>query len=174
MVPRVVNLLPRPRDSFEFTDYFFLRFPASTSTPACVSLSSWICNWTDHQALDINLEIGNPKCMWRQTLLDLTKDSHTLHKEQLLNMARVFPFILKTKHKILYVKWAWVGKFCKKKIYTNFDRSSLIFDRLSQADLHSKSCNILDSNFTLKYTLSKSKTRLNVLIMVCQHYKTKF
>ena len=43
----------------------------------------------------------------------------------------------------------------------SFDRSSLILDRSSQVDLHSKSCRTLDSNFTHKHTLSKSKTRLN-------------
>ena len=55
--------------------------------------------------------------------------------------------------------WGWVGKFCKKTICTSFDRSSLILDRSSQADLHSKSCRTLDSNFTEKHTLSKSKTK---------------
>ena len=42
----------------------------------------------------------------------------------------------------------------------SFNQSSLILDRSSQADLHSKSYKILDSNFTHKHTLSKSKTRL--------------
>ena len=47
--------------------------------------------------------------MRRQTHLDLTEDSHTQHKEQPQNMARVFPFILKAKYKTLHVKraWAW-------------------------------------------------------------------
>ena len=81
MLPRVGNLLPQPRDSSEFTDYFFLEFPTSTSTPVCVSLSSWISNWIDHQVLDIILNLGNPKYMWRQPPLDLTKDWHTQHKE---------------------------------------------------------------------------------------------
>ena len=107
MLSWVWNLLPRPRDSSESTDYFSLGFTASTSTPACISLSSWISNWIDHQALDINLEIENPKCVWRQTPLDFTRNSHTQHKEQPLNVARVFPFILKTKHKTLHVKRAW-------------------------------------------------------------------
>ena len=107
MLPRVRNLLPRPRNSSESTDYFFLGFTASTSTPACISLSSWSNNWIDHQALDINLEIRNPKCVWRQTPLDLTRDSHTQHKEQPQNVAKVFPFILKAKHKTLHVKRAW-------------------------------------------------------------------
>ena len=133
MLPRVGNLLPQPRDSSESTDYFFLEFPANTSTPACVSLGSWICNWIDHQALDINLAIGNPKCMWRKTPLDLIADSHTQHKEHPQNMAKVFPFIFKAKHKTLHIKpdLGWVGKFCRKTIYTSFDRSSLIFDRSS-------------------------------------------
>ena len=107
MLPSVRNLLPWPRNNSESTDYFFLGFPTSTSTPACISLSSWSNNWIDHQALDINLEIENSKCVWRQTPLDLTRDSHTQHKEQPQNVAKVFPFILKAKHKTLYVKRAW-------------------------------------------------------------------
>ena len=73
----------------------------------CFSLSSLCCNWSDHQALDINLDLDNHKCVWRQTPLDLTRDSHTNHKQQYQNVARVFPFILKAKHKTLLVVWAW-------------------------------------------------------------------
>ena len=39
-------------------------------------------------------------------LLISQKDSHTQHKEHPQNMARVFSFILKTKHKTLHVKRA--------------------------------------------------------------------
>ena len=46
--------------------------------------------------------------MWKQTPLDLTKDSHTQHKEPPQNLAMVFSFILKTKYKILRVKQVWV------------------------------------------------------------------
>ena len=90
------------------TDYFSIGFIASTSTPACKSLSSWNSNWIDHQALNINLEIGNPKYVWRKIPLDITKDSHIQQKEQPQNVATVFPFILRAKHKILHVKRAWV------------------------------------------------------------------
>ena len=45
--------------------------------------------------------------MWRQTPLDLLEDSHTQHKEQPQDVARVFPFILKPKHKTLHVKRTW-------------------------------------------------------------------
>ena len=82
MLSRIVNLLPRPCDNFESMDYFFLEFTASTSTPACVSLSSYCSNWIDHQVLDVILNLGNPKYVWRQTPFDLTKDSHTQYKEQ--------------------------------------------------------------------------------------------
>ena len=142
MLPRVGNLLPRPHDSSESNDYFFLGFLASTSISACVSLSSWFCNWIDHQVLDINLEIGNLKCMWRQTPLNLTKDSHTQHKEQPQNVARVFSFILKAKHKnpTRQTDLGWVGNSAKKIFCMTFDRLSLILDWSSQADLHSKSC----------------------------------
>ena len=148
MLPWVGNLLPWPRDSSESTNYFSLGFTASTSTPACISLSSWSSNWIDHQALDINLEIGNPKCVWRQTPLDFTRNSHTQHKEQPQNMARVFPFILNPTCQT-GLGLGWVGKFCKKTICMSFDRSSLILNRLSQADLHNKSCSTLDSNFII-------------------------
>ena len=41
-------------------------------------------------------------------LFDLTKDSHTQHKTTTLqNVAWVFPFILKAKHKTLHIIWAW-------------------------------------------------------------------
>ena len=53
----------------------------------------------------------------------------------------------------------WVGNFAEKTIYMTFDRSSLNLNWSSQADLHSKSCRALDSNFTYKHTLSKSKTK---------------
>ena len=42
-----------------------------------------------------------------QPPLDLTEDSHTQHKEQPQNVARIYPFILKTKHKTVHVKQAW-------------------------------------------------------------------
>ena len=133
-------------------DYFFFGFPASTSTLACVSLSSWICNWIDHQALDINLEIGNPKCMWRQIPLDLTEDSHTQDKEQLENMTRVFPFILKTKHKTLHVKRAWA----ELEILQKKQSAWLLIERARQIHI----VNLAITRFQLymkTHTLSKSK-----------------
>ena len=39
--------------------------------------------------------------------LDLTRDSHTQHKEQPQKVDKVFPFILKAKHKTLHIKRAW-------------------------------------------------------------------
>ena len=133
MLPRVGNLLSRPCDSSESMNYFSLGFTISTSTPAYVSLSSWNSNWIDHQALDMNLEIGNPKSIWRQTPLDLTRDSHTQHKEQPLNVARVFPFILKAKHKTLQVKRAWAElKNSTKK--QSAPRKSIPYQRVYRFD----------------------------------------
>ena len=121
MLPWAENLLPQPHDSSESTYYFFLGFQASTSTLACVSLSSWICNWIDHQVLDIILNLGNSKYVWRQPPLNLTEDSHSQHKEQPQNVTKVFPFILKTKIKPytsngLGLSW----KFCRKKNLHDF------------------------------------------------------
>ena len=76
MLPRVENLLPRPRDSSKSMNYFFPWSTATTSSPTCCSLCS---NWSNHQTLDINLDLDNPKYVWRQTPLDLTRDSHTEH-----------------------------------------------------------------------------------------------
>ena len=45
--------------------------------------------------------------VYEGTPLDLTRDSHTQRKQQHKNVATVFPFILKAKHKILHVTWAW-------------------------------------------------------------------
>ena len=172
MLPRVGNLLPWLHDNSESMDYFFLRFSASTSTPACVSLSS-ISNWIDHQALDINLKIGNPKCIWRQTPLDLTRDSHTQHKEPPQNVARIFPFILKAKYKTLHVKRAWaeLEKFCIKTICTSFDLDSI--DRARKIYTVNPTVHSIPT-LHIKHTLSKSKTKLTILIMICQHYKMKF
>ena len=57
-------------------------------------------------------------------------------------MARVFPFILKTKHKTLHVKQAWAELeiLQKKQPTLTFDRSSLILNQSSRANLNSKSC----------------------------------
>ena len=43
----------------------------------------------------------------KATTRDLTRDSHTQHKQQHKKVARVFPFILKAKHKTLHIKRAW-------------------------------------------------------------------
>ena len=49
--------------------------------------------------------------------------THTQYKQQHKNVARVFPFILKTKHKTLHVIWAWaeLEKFAKKTFCMSFD-----------------------------------------------------
>ena len=151
LLPWVRNLLPRPCDSFESTDYFFLGFTASISTPACISLSSWSNNWIDHQALDINLEIENSKCVWRQTPLDLKRDSHTEHKEQPQNVAKVFPFILKAKHKTLHVKRAWAVSRPKPDIrICDHDRHANI---KSKPDINKNQLNFFQ-NFYKSFPLS--------------------
>ena len=62
--------------------------------------------------------------------LDLTKDSHTQHKELRQNMARVFPFILRAKHKTLHVKQAWAkleNSVEKKSARTSINRARQIY-----------------------------------------------
>ena len=153
MLPRVGNLLSWPRDNFESTDYFFLGFTVSTSTLAYVSLSSLCSNWIDHQALDIILILDNPKYMWRQIPLDLIRDSHTQHKQQLQNMAKVFPFILKAKHKTLYIKRAWVeleNSAEKQSTWASIDRASQIYIvNLAEHSISTLYINILWANLKL-------------------------
>ena len=83
----------------------------------CFSLSYWNSNWRDQKVLDINLDLDNPKYVWRQTPLDLTRDSYTQHINNHKNVARVFPFILKAKYKTLHVKrvWAELEKSAEKQ-----------------------------------------------------------
>ena len=81
------------------------------------SLSILCSNWSDHQALDINLDLDNPKCIWRQTPLDFIRDSHTQHKQPPKNVARVFLLYLRQNIKPYTsygVGLSW--KFCKKSI----------------------------------------------------------
>ena len=118
------------------------RSTASTSTPACVSVSSYCSNWIDHQVLDIILNLENPKYVWKQPPLDLTKDSHTQYEEQPQNVARVFSFIFKTKpctSNGLALSW----KILQKTFCSSFDWSSLILNRSSQTELHNKFCSNL-------------------------------
>ena len=68
--------------------------------------------------------------MWRQTPLDLTKDSHTQYKELAQNVARVFPFILKAKHKTLHIIWAWAeleNSVEKQSTRASIDRARQIY-----------------------------------------------
>ena len=65
---------PRPRTPS------FLDSPASTSTPTCVSLSFYCSNWMIIKFLNRILLLDNPKYVWRQIYLDLTKDSHTANR----------------------------------------------------------------------------------------------
>ena len=115
MLPRVGNLLPRPRDSSEFTDYFFLGFTATTSTPTCVSLTSLCSNWNNLQALDIILILDNPKYVWRQIPLDLTRDSHTQYKITTKTWLGFFLLYLRetynsTRHTSLGLSWKILQK----------------------------------------------------------------
>ena len=56
--------------------------------------------------------------------------------EHLQNVTRIFPFILKTKHKTLHVNRAWV----ELEILQKKQSARLWIDRSSQANLHNKSC----------------------------------
>ena len=86
-------------------------------------------------------------------------------------MAKVFPFILGVKHLTLHAIWTWATfeTFLQNSRTACFNRSSLTFNRLSLAVLHSKFLENTRFKLTLKQILSKPKPRFIVLIMVCQH-----
>ena len=79
LLPRVENLLPWPRGSSESTITSFFDSQQPQVLPLVFSLNSLCSNWNDHQALNINLNLDNLKYVWRQTLLDLTRNSYTQH-----------------------------------------------------------------------------------------------
>ena len=83
-------------------------------------------------------------------------------------MARIFPFILKAKHKTLHVKQAWV------ELENSAEKQSAqgSIDQVMQIYTINPSVHSIQT-LHIKHTLSKSKTRLNVLIMVSQNYKIK-
>ena len=147
MLPRVENLLPRPRDSSESIDYFFPWSAATTSSPTCdfetplkgfrssleffmqqlkQSSSSW------HESWSWQLYV----CVWRKILLKSHKRFNTQLNKDYQNVARVSPFILGVKHKTLHVIQAWAGLIILQKI-TN-SRGSI--DRALQI-LNGNSCN---------------------------------
>ena len=84
-------------------------------------------------------------------------------------MARVFPFILEAKHKTLHVKQAWA------ELENSAEKQSAqaLIDQVRQIYTVNPSVHSIPT-LHIKHTLSKSKIRLNVLIMVCQNYKIKF
>ena len=72
---------------------FFLDSPATTSTPACVSLSSLVQPLNDHQVLErISFLIILNLCK-RKLLTDLTKDLHKQQYEQPLKRGQGLPYI---------------------------------------------------------------------------------
>ena len=83
-------------------------------------------------------------------------------------MARLFPFILKAEHKTLHVKQAWA------ELENSAEKQSAqaLIDQVRQIYTVNPSVHSIPT-LHIKHTLSKSKTRLNVLIMVSQNYKIK-
>ena len=100
-------------------DCFFLGFIATTSTLTCVFLSTLWSNWNDHQVFDINLDLDNPKYVWRKTPLDLTRDSLT-HSINNYNKKWLGFFLLYLRQKIkpytsYGVRMSWKNLPKKKK-----------------------------------------------------------
>ena len=82
MLPHIENLLTRPRASFETTGSFFLGFSSKYKhSRLCIfKLFSASTEWSSSSQW--NLLLDNPKHVWRQPSLDLTRDSHTQQIEQ--------------------------------------------------------------------------------------------
>ena len=148
MLPHIENLLTRPRASFETTGSFFLGFSSKYKhSRLCIfKLFSVSTEWSSSSQW--NLLLDNPKHVWRQPSLDLTRDSHTQQIEQLSKKTWLGFSLLYLRQNI--------------KPYSCFDRSSLILDRSSQAELHSKFCSnsipTLHKTHILWASLNKSKT----------------
>ena len=83
MLPHIENLLTRPRASFETTGSFFLGVSSKYKhSRLCIfKLFSVSTEWSSSSQW--NLLLDNPKHVWRQPSLDLTRDSHTQQIEQL-------------------------------------------------------------------------------------------
>ena len=112
--------------------------------------------------------VQNPKIQKRHSLLSL---------QSLLKMCLEFPLYTgRSRFETLILNGlGWVGNSAEKTICMTFDRLSLILDRSSQTELHNEFCSNLIPTLHKTHTLSKSKTRLKlVLIMVCQQYKLEF
>ena len=102
-------------------------------------------------------------CEGNQLLISQRNHTHSIRSNQKMWLG-FFSFILKTKHKTLHVKWAWVEleEFYRKTFCSSFNRSSLILDRLSQTELHSKfyinSIPTLHKMHILQASINKTKT----------------
>ena len=82
-------------------------------------------------------------------------------------MVKVFPFIFKAKHKTLYVIWAAELENSTEKqfAWSSIDQSLQIYTIKPAVHL---------IQLYQKHIFEQPKSRLNVLIMVCQHYTLKF
>ena len=150
----------------------FLDSPANTSTPDCVSLSSSVQQLNDHQAL-------NEICFL--IILSMCEGNHlqiSSKTSNLKNVARVSLLYLRQNIKpyTSYGLRAELKNSAKKTFCPNFNRSSLILDRSSQAESYYNFCSNSIPTLHKTHTLwaSLNKTIKPDLIMVCQQYKLEF
>ena len=124
MLPRVENLLPQPRDSFESTNYFFPWSTTTTSTPTCdfetsfkgfkSSLNSLCSNWSDHQVLDMNfdldkhtlsnLNLNSKFWSWFANTLQIEVLIHLVPKVLEPNKLPLWQSVINTHHKTEMLK----------------------------------------------------------------------
>ena len=120
----------------------FLDSPASTSTPTCVSLRFYCNNWMIIKFLNQILLLDNPKYVWRQILLDLTKDSHIQRKE-LPKTWLGFTLLYLGQNIKPYMSYGLRDELensAEKTFCLNFNRSSLILDWSSQTESYYNFC----------------------------------
>ena len=140
----------------------FLDSLASTSTPACVFLSSLVQQLNDHQALN-EISFLIILSMYEDNYLQISQEIH-IHSKQsnLKNVARVSLLYLgqNIKPYTLYGLRVELENLQKKTFCPTFDRSSLNLDRSSQTKMHNELCNSSIPTLNKTHTLSKSKIRL--------------
>ena len=150
MLP-VENLLSRPRDSSESTDYFFLDLQQSQvlllvtlslHSKVLDLLESSLCNnWNNYQVLDVNLDLDSFMCVFKgKHLSNLTRDStHNSTKTslRLLKHGLGFSFYTwsKTHNPTCHIGLGWFRNSIENSWSTILDRSSLIFDRSSLVEI---------------------------------------
>ena len=139
LLPRVGNFLPWPHDSFESTNYFFLGFTATTSTPTCFFFFFFKALYAATKMitkLSTSILRLETLSIYEGKHLYISQEIHTYNINN-NNKTWLGFFLLYSRQNIKPYTSNELGpswKNCKKKFCASFDRLSLIFDRSSLAE----------------------------------------